>query len=354
MDVSVITPVGPNHEQILRRAINSVSRQSYPIADHIIVRDAEGKGPSWARNRGLALAKTEFVVFLDADDEIEPEFVRKARRVIQPGRYVYTDWLQNDADGVIRKYVAPEPDNVWCLDQSRGKFHIITTLMHTDDARRAGGFNESMRTGGEDKEFWYRMKHEAGICGIVIHEPLAWYHADAGNTRSHDYANRDAERVALDVILTKRYGGKPMACCGGSKRVSVFSSEFSGPQTFEWERAPRNKTTMVCDTLVEYKCRGNRTIVGRVTGFTYPRGSFPKQIYIDARDAMAAPHDWRIVVSHPEPMAATGMEVLAAIIDGTYVDEPEPEPAAVKPPRKRKPRDIKKTTEIAKRAADES
>ena len=160
-----------------------------------------------------------------------------------------------------------------------------------------------------------------------------------------------------------------MACCGGSSKRADFSGEFSRPQTFDWERTPRQRVTMVCDTLVEYKARGNRTIVGRATGFTYPRGSYPKQIYIDRRDASAAPHDWRIVPPPPPTPKPSPLSSLAAIIDGSY--EPPapsvPRPVAaqevplgnvaqpmVSQPKVKKPRGKKRAISIAQVAVDES
>ena len=43
----------------------------------IVVEDADGRGPSWARNRGLDKAKGDFIFFCDADDTVRPQFFRK-------------------------------------------------------------------------------------------------------------------------------------------------------------------------------------------------------------------------------------------------------------------------------------
>ena len=43
----------------------------------VVVRDDEGRGPSWARNRGLERATGDLVFFCDADDAVRPGFFRR-------------------------------------------------------------------------------------------------------------------------------------------------------------------------------------------------------------------------------------------------------------------------------------
>lgn len=67
----------PSHkaQQTLPRTLRSleVAAEGLDI-EIIVVEDAEGRGPSWARNRGLDKAKGEIIFFCDADDTVRPGF----------------------------------------------------------------------------------------------------------------------------------------------------------------------------------------------------------------------------------------------------------------------------------------
>ena len=52
-------------------------------AEIIVSWDREGKGPSWARNRGLEKAKGDYVFFCDADDTVREDFLLKPYRRLE-------------------------------------------------------------------------------------------------------------------------------------------------------------------------------------------------------------------------------------------------------------------------------
>ncbi|MCD4600036.1 glycosyltransferase family 2 protein [Proteus mirabilis] len=96
--VSVIIPAY-NAKKYLERAVNSVLNQSYKNVEVIIINDGssddtlsiikklsvlhkeiiffshENQGISKTRNKGIELAKGEYICFLDSDDTYEPNFL---------------------------------------------------------------------------------------------------------------------------------------------------------------------------------------------------------------------------------------------------------------------------------------
>lgn len=81
MHLTVITPVGPGHEKILGRAVESVIEAAknpgpFQSVIHKVVRDTDGRlGRGKARNIGMEGA--DWCFFLDADDEMMPDALNK-------------------------------------------------------------------------------------------------------------------------------------------------------------------------------------------------------------------------------------------------------------------------------------
>lgn len=75
--VDVIIPVGPKASQkLLDRAKESVKKQTV-FTNTIVINDIEGKGPAWARNRGIEMSENRYIAFLDSDDYWEPDKLEK-------------------------------------------------------------------------------------------------------------------------------------------------------------------------------------------------------------------------------------------------------------------------------------
>lgn len=266
-NTTIVIPVAKYHKSIVEKAILSAESQTVSC-DIVVFVDEQEKGAGYARNRGLDSVKTDFVVFLDADDTIEPEFVETCLAAIKPNHYVYTDWL---VDG--HHIHAPEPCVVW----TRKTYHVVTTLMYTSDIRRIGGYDELL-PGAEDTDAGLRLRL-SGICGIRIANPLFIW--GDGGLRSTELRASGREATVL-AYFNERYKEYPlMGCCGDN--VNTHNSPGNEP--------------LEGDVLVQALWAGNRREWGRATGRLYPITGNMKTLYIDPRDAALMPDKYRIVQS---------------------------------------------------------
>ena len=176
--ISVIVPAY-NAEKYIADTLESVRNGNYGDWECIIVDDGssddtkkiaamfckidkrfklivqENKGVSAARNRAIEAATGDFILPLDADDIIEPDYMRDALKVFKrkPGtKLVY-----------CKARLFGEQDVSWALPEYDYKRFIATNcifcscIFRRSDAIKAGLYDESFRSGYEDWDFLLRL-----------------------------------------------------------------------------------------------------------------------------------------------------------------------------------------------------
>lgn len=112
-------------------------------------------GPSAARNRAIREASGEYILPLDADDTIEPTYVEKAVAVLDARPHVgcvYCKAMKFGAES------GPWDLPPYTLDRLVvDNVIFVTALFRKLDWQAIGGFNEHLRHGMEDYDFWVRM-----------------------------------------------------------------------------------------------------------------------------------------------------------------------------------------------------
>jgi glycosyltransferase involved in cell wall biosynthesis len=341
--LTFVTALAPYHDALIARCTASVEAQTIPC-NHIIIRDEDGKGAGWARNRGLEAVQTEFVAFLDADDWIEPTFAERMRDAYDGTAYLYSDWYQDD-----QRISAPE-----CAWTS-GTRNIITALIPTEWVRAVGGFDEALR-GGEDTDFFLKLI-AAGHCGKRLPEPLFHYGAE-GQRSKRFIASGDKDRVMVQILA--KYGGRRMADCGGC-----------GGGNYDAPNLPDTPLNAQASGMVLARAlwHGNRIETGRRTGIQYPKSGWNKLMYVYPEDIDATPHLWRresetfapvlpdirLTDDTPnEPQIMNGAADVAAFLnDKSVVPDAVPQALPVAPPpaaQSEVKANLSKVTQKAKRA----
>lgn len=255
LDVTVVI-AAYNRSKLITRALDSVRSQARTAKEIIIVDDAstddtakvasdwaelhgfpvrvvkliKNGGPAIARNRGIELARTAYVAFLDSDDEHIPTTLAK----LIPSLDAYPNVVLSFADATLvtpsevqkHSMLAPHLDlehdatpledgTVYQLSDAKSKLlnaSIIptcATCFRRDAALRAGGMPENIRS-GEDWLFWLRLSQQ-GHFNFQLDDLALVHRHDTNLTHPNDseFIARQSVKACLhllvdehDIILT--------------------------------------------------------------------------------------------------------------------------------------------------------
>jgi len=196
-DVTVVVPTIPTRPRLLDRALTSVWAQERPPDAVIVEPDDDGTGAAATRNRALARVTTEWVAWLDDDDELRPRHLALllGEAEVSGADLVYpwfdvvngTDPLAVTVGGVLRSplgvpFLAEQAEHL----RHRGNFIPVTTLVRTETARAAGGFptpgsEEWPHTECEDWGFLIRLLDAGARFSHLPERTWLWHH-HAANT----------------------------------------------------------------------------------------------------------------------------------------------------------------------------
>ena len=221
--VSVILPCY-NQGIYLSEALDSLLAQTYSGWEAVIVNDGssdctedvaseycqkderiryyrqENKGVSAARNLGVSKAEGEYILPLDPDDKLMPEFIDRCLSVLTRHPQYTLVYTQVRLFGV--------KNGLWKIPPYRDYRSLLlancivcTALFRKEDCLRIGGYDESMYWGFEDWEFYIRLLGERKeVC--QIQEPLFHYRIKEVS-RSTECDKKETGRKVLTYIYQK-------------------------------------------------------------------------------------------------------------------------------------------------------
>lgn len=225
--ISIIVPCY-KQAHYLDTSLKSVLDQSYDSWECVIVNDGspdhteavahkwcekdarfnylkkENGGLSSARNAGIAVAKGVYILPLDADDVLHPNYLKETISVFDTNKKVaivgcYSIFFKENIDNVVMIH-KPKGNN--CRNLLYVNQLVATSLYKRQLWEEVGGYDESMKDGFEDWDFWLSVTKRGNEYAIVP-QPL-FYYRKASQSMLVDTIKTKAEKVKEYLILKHR------------------------------------------------------------------------------------------------------------------------------------------------------
>lgn len=218
---SVVIPCY-NHAAFLRQTVESVLQSTYPNLEILIVDDGskdhsgtvgreleqahsavryihqDNSGPSKARNNGIRQAKGTYILPLDADDLISPDYIADAVAVLQHDPEVKVVYCEAEKFGEKNGPWKLKPFSLGLLAHNNMIF--VSGIYRKADWEACGGYSEDMVWGREDWEFWISMLKDGGE---VVKLPNVGFYYRIRSTSRRKSMTDERKRKIIHYINTK-------------------------------------------------------------------------------------------------------------------------------------------------------
>jgi peptidoglycan/xylan/chitin deacetylase (PgdA/CDA1 family) len=163
------------------------------------------RGAAHARNRGITEARGDWIVFLDADDSIDPRHLAsmlKAVRSIPGAGAAACGWARMDPNGNRTHSTIPTPGR-FSLEALyvRSPACIHAYLLPRRVLQAEGGFDTRFKT-CEDSDLWIRLARR-GLQFVVVPEVLAFYWDSPGSL------TKDPQQLVTDTMAVRALARQP-------------------------------------------------------------------------------------------------------------------------------------------------
>jgi len=209
--VSIIVPCY-NQAEYLSESLQSVLDQDYSYWECIIVNDGspddteavakswiakdkrfkylfqENKGIVGARNTGISLSKGVYILPLDADDKISVKYLTHAVQAFKADVDLKVVYCKAEKFGDVCGLWKLRPFSLFNL--SRFNMIFCSALYRKKDWVRVGGYDEKMKDGIEDWEFWIAILKNGGKVECL--EEVGFFYRIKPNSRTE---NLNEERI---------------------------------------------------------------------------------------------------------------------------------------------------------------
>lgn len=172
--------------------------------DGIKVIHKENSGVSSTRNRAVMEGTGDYILPLDADDMILPEYLKTAVNIIKNNPNVSPVYCDTHHIGETQGL---EKRPKWSKDQlMKGPFIVNSSLYSRESYNYVGGYDENLQ-GWEDYDFWIRMSKEGYIGKRIPKGLFVYFHHEKDGSVSTE-ANKDQQQL-YQTIMKKNFMSKP-------------------------------------------------------------------------------------------------------------------------------------------------
>lgn len=207
--ISIIIP-SFNRQQLISRAIESVLGQTSSNWELLIIDDGsndgtkdlvksyltdgrityvyqENKGVSVARNIGINLASSNYVIFLDSDDELYPFLIEELHK-IDLRTYDLIFWELKKC--IDNKYSLWKPKNLGPMYNDMIGTFLAGSVCYKKEVLITAGSFDSKITFGENYELGLRISAIQNLNLKYIAKPMAQQNLNTKNRESNSLENR--------------------------------------------------------------------------------------------------------------------------------------------------------------------
>lgn len=220
--VSVVMPCFNTDVQHVDEALESVFAQTYDPIEVVVVNDGstdprllarlrqlgesgrivlihqENEGPASARNTAVRASRGKYVLPVDADDRIAPDYVEKGVTYLETHPATPVLYGEGQYFGARSGPIGAPPysERAMLADNM-----IFNSAMYRREAfDRVGGYNPRMTHGLEDHEFWLRVCAELGP-PHRLPDTVLYYRIGPDSRNARVNADRDSRVDAMAEIF---------------------------------------------------------------------------------------------------------------------------------------------------------
>lgn len=168
----IIVDDGSTDEYSIRVLKEIEKKSDLPIP--VMIHYQENRGVSAARNAGIKKAQAPMVLVLDGDDKLKPEFTEYVSQLLRDSPSMVAASSFMHTFGVLESVVRPAGGKISSF-LSRNCCPA-THILRREIFEQCGGYDESMRSGFEDWDFFLSMIETSPEAWIgIVDKPLIQY-----------------------------------------------------------------------------------------------------------------------------------------------------------------------------------